>query len=166
MGTVLYSLLCFKPSPSTFETNNSYFGGTLCSENYLSATRYYQVEVNSWHLKKAPRLLRLSSLSMPTKTVLRWNKSPRRREVINHQSHWIKILIFRLLAFPNAKVSPPKRGDNDFMMRSNKLNSDKHLLHHLLKSNIDFHWETLWNEFTAIDRQGTGTVSRKDFMVS
>lgn len=67
-------------------------------------------------------------------------------------------------AFPNAKVSPPKRGDNDFMMRSNKLNSDKHLLHHLLKSNIDFHWETLWNEFTAIDRQGTGTVPRKDFM--
>lgn len=66
-------------------------------------------------------------------------------------------------AFPNAKVSPPKRGDNDFMMRSNKLNSDKHLLHHLLKSNIDFHWETLWREFTSIDRQGTGNVSRKDF---
>lgn len=69
-------------------------------------------------------------------------------------------------AFPNAKVSPPKRGDNDFMMRSNKLNSDKHLLHHLLKSNIDFHWETLWREFTSIDRQGTGNVSRKDFTVS
>ncbi|KAL9978672.1 hypothetical protein ACROYT_G016217 [Oculina patagonica] len=67
-------------------------------------------------------------------------------------------------AFPNAKVSPPKRGDNDFMMRSNKLNSDKHLLHHLLKSNIDCHWETLWNEFTSIDRQGTGTISRRDFM--
>lgn len=66
-------------------------------------------------------------------------------------------------AFPNAKVSPPKRGDNDFMMRSNKLNSDKHLLHHLLKSNIDFHWETLWREFTSIDQQGTGNVSRKDF---
>lgn len=68
-------------------------------------------------------------------------------------------------AFPNAKVSPPKRGDNDFMMRSNKLNSDKHLLHHLLKSNIDFHWETLWREFTSIDRQGTGNVSRKDFTI-
>lgn len=68
-------------------------------------------------------------------------------------------------AFPNAKVSPPKRGDNDFMMRSNKLNSDKHLLHHLLKSNIDKHWETLWSEFTSIDRQGTGCVSRNDFKV-
>jgi len=66
-------------------------------------------------------------------------------------------------AFPNAKVSPPKRGDNDFMMRSNKLNSDKHLLHHLLKSNIDRHWEALWNEFTSIDRQGTGNVSRNEF---
>lgn len=66
-------------------------------------------------------------------------------------------------AFPNAKVSPPKRGDNDFMMRSNKLNSDKHLLHHLLKTNIDQHWETLWKEFTSIDRQGSGTVSRNDF---
>lgn len=51
------------------------------------------------------------------------------------------------------------------MMRSNKLNSDKHLLHHLLKSNIDQHWETLWNEFVSIDRQGTGSVSRKDFKV-
>lgn len=49
------------------------------------------------------------------------------------------------------------------MMRSNKLNSDKHLLHHLLKSNIDHNWETLWNEFTSIDRQGTGNVSRNDF---
>lgn len=69
----------------------------------------------------------------------------------------------RSAAFPNAKVSPPKRGDNDFMMRSNKLNSDKHLLHHLLKSNIDKHWETLWSEFTSIDHQGTGCVSRNDF---
>lgn len=122
-------------------------------------------------LKRSPPPLSITSLfplhlSIAAKKVLRRNKPPGGREFNSHQYHGIKVLFFRLLAFPNAKVSPPKRGDNDFMMRSNKLNSDKHLLHHLLKSNIDFHWETLWNEFTAIDRQGTGTVSRKDFMVS
>ncbi|XP_032219247.2 EF-hand calcium-binding domain-containing protein 6 [Nematostella vectensis] len=66
-------------------------------------------------------------------------------------------------AFPNAKVSPPKRGDNDFMMRSNKLNSDVDMLFDQLKSKVDFHWDRLRGEFAAADPNNAGFVSREAF---
>lgn len=74
-------------------------------------------------------------------------------------------ICFSFKAFPNAKVSPPKRGDNDFMMRSNKLNSAVDMLFEQLKSKVDFHWEKLREQLSYLDPKGTGQVTRDDFKV-
>ena len=74
--------------------------------------------------------------------------------------------VFRCVsAFPNSKLSPPKRGDNDFMMRSNKLNSDVDMLYDQLKSKIDFYWERLHHEFVELDKSRSGTVRKDNFKV-
>ena len=39
-------------------------------------------------------------------------------------------------AFPSAKVSPPKKGDSDFMMRSRKLNCARDMIHDSLRSKV------------------------------
>ena len=66
-------------------------------------------------------------------------------------------------AYPNAKISPPKRGDSDFMMRSNKLNSDVDMLYDQLRSKVDLNWERLQMEFKALDPTGTGYVGKEEF---
>ena len=68
-------------------------------------------------------------------------------------------------AFPNSKVSPPKRGDKDFMMRSNKLNSALDMLYDQLKRMVDYHWEKLLDQFKRMDYDNCGTVKRADFKV-
>ena len=72
---------------------------------------------------------------------------------------------FLTLAFPNAKISPPKRGDCDFMMRSNKLNSALDILYDQLRSKIDLNWERLQLEFKSLDPGASGYVSKVDFKV-
>lgn len=69
------------------------------------------------------------------------------------------------LAYPNAKISPPKRGDSDFMMRSNKLNSAVDMLFDQLRSKVDLHWERLQTEFKSLDPGGSGHIGREDFKV-
>ncbi|XP_028399843.1 EF-hand calcium-binding domain-containing protein 6-like [Dendronephthya gigantea] len=66
-------------------------------------------------------------------------------------------------AYPNAKISPPKRGDSDFMMRSNKLNSDVDMLFDQLRSKVDLNWERLQAEFKSLDPGGSGCIGREDF---
>ena len=39
-------------------------------------------------------------------------------------------------AFPNAKVSPPKKGDSDMRMRSRKLNCAADMLQDALRSKV------------------------------
>lgn len=66
-------------------------------------------------------------------------------------------------SFPNAKISPPKRGDNDFMMRSRKLNCDADMLEDSLRAKVDYMWEDLRREFVDMDPYHTGYVSREEF---
>lgn len=44
----------------------------------------------------------------------------------------------RSAAFPNAKVVPPQRGDNDFMMRSRKLNCAADMLEDSLRAKVKY----------------------------
>lgn len=69
----------------------------------------------------------------------------------------------RSAAFPNAKVSPPKHGDADFMIRSRKLNCAADMIQDNLRSKIDYMWEDLRKEFVAMDPYGTGCVSKEEF---
>ncbi len=73
--------------------------------------------------------------------------------------------IFFTLAYPNAKISPPKRGDCDFMMRSNKLNSAVDMLYDQLRSKVDLNWERLQMEFKSLDPRGSGYVGKEQFKV-
>lgn len=66
-------------------------------------------------------------------------------------------------AFPNAKISPPKKGDSDFMVRSRKLNCAADMLQDGLRSKIDYMWEDLRREFIEMDPYGTGFVSTAEF---
>uniref|UniRef100_H2ZM26 EF-hand domain-containing protein n=1 Tax=Ciona savignyi TaxID=51511 RepID=H2ZM26_CIOSA len=66
-------------------------------------------------------------------------------------------------AFPNAKVAPPQRGDNDFMIRSRKLNCAADMLEDSLRAKVDYLWEDLRREFVEMDPYHTGFVSRDEF---
>ncbi len=46
------------------------------------------------------------------------------------------IPLHRSAAFPNAKLVPPQRGDNDFMMRSRKLNCASDMLEDSLRAKV------------------------------
>lgn len=66
-------------------------------------------------------------------------------------------------AFPNAKLSPPKRGDSDFLIRSRKLNCAADMLEDNLRSKVDYMWNDLRREFIDLDPYGTGFVSGEEF---
>ncbi|XP_063969621.1 EF-hand calcium-binding domain-containing protein 6-like [Lytechinus pictus] len=66
-------------------------------------------------------------------------------------------------AFPNAKLSPPKRGDSDFLIRSRKLNCAADMLEDNLRSKVDYMWDDLRKEFLNLDTYGTGFVSKEEF---
>ncbi|KAJ8023054.1 EF-hand calcium-binding domain-containing protein 6 [Holothuria leucospilota] len=69
----------------------------------------------------------------------------------------------RSAAFPNAKLSPPKRGDSDFLIRSRKLNCAADMLEDNLRSKVDYRWDDLRKEFLELDRFGTGFISQEEF---
>ncbi|KAI8521540.1 hypothetical protein Bbelb_012940 [Branchiostoma belcheri] len=66
-------------------------------------------------------------------------------------------------SFPNAKISPPKRGDNDCMIRSRKLNCAADMLEDNLRAKVDYMWDELRKEFLEMDVYHTGFVSREEF---
>lgn len=66
-------------------------------------------------------------------------------------------------AFPNAKLVPPQRGDNDFMMRSRKLNCAADMLEDSLRAKVEYMWEDLRRDFIDMDPYKTGFVSRSEF---
>nr|XP_014353279.1 PREDICTED: EF-hand calcium-binding domain-containing protein 6-like [Latimeria chalumnae] len=65
--------------------------------------------------------------------------------------------------FPNAKVSPPKKGDGNFQIRSRKLNSDSDILVDRLRAKVDYLWDDLRKEFLELDPYNTGFVSKEEF---
>lgn len=66
-------------------------------------------------------------------------------------------------AYPNAKLAPPQRGDNDYMMKSRKLNCAADMLEDNLRAKIEYLWEDLRRDFIEMDPYKTGMVSREEF---
>ncbi|XP_029442190.1 EF-hand calcium-binding domain-containing protein 6-like [Rhinatrema bivittatum] len=65
--------------------------------------------------------------------------------------------------FPNAKISPPKKGDSDFKIRSKKLNCDSDILVDRVRAKVELFWDDLKREFEELDPYHTGFVSKEEF---
>ncbi|XP_044146300.1 EF-hand calcium-binding domain-containing protein 6-like isoform X1 [Bufo gargarizans] len=65
--------------------------------------------------------------------------------------------------YPNAKISPPKKGDGDFKIRSKKLNCDSDILIDNVRAKVEYLWDDLRREFEDLDPYGTGFVSKEEF---
>ncbi|KAE8629793.1 hypothetical protein XENTR_v10000593 [Xenopus tropicalis] len=65
--------------------------------------------------------------------------------------------------YPNAKISPPKKGDGDFKIRSKKLNCDSDILIDSVRAKVEYLWDDLQREFVDLDPYRTGFVSKEEF---
>ncbi|KAG8453698.1 hypothetical protein GDO86_000361 [Hymenochirus boettgeri] len=65
--------------------------------------------------------------------------------------------------YPNAKISPPKKGDGDFKIRSKKLNCDSDILIDRVRAKVEYLWDDLQKEFVDLDPYHTGFVSKEEF---
>lgn len=65
--------------------------------------------------------------------------------------------------YPNAKISPPKKGDGDFKIRSKKLNCDSDILIDNVRAKVEYLWDDLRREFEDLDPYHTGFVSKEEF---
>ncbi|XP_068124872.1 EF-hand calcium-binding domain-containing protein 6-like [Hyperolius riggenbachi] len=65
--------------------------------------------------------------------------------------------------YPNAKISPPKKGDGNFLVRSNKLNCDSDILIDNVRAKVEYLWDDLRKEFEDLDPYRTGFVSKEEF---
>ncbi|KAM4708958.1 EF-hand calcium-binding domain-containing protein 6-like [Discoglossus pictus] len=65
--------------------------------------------------------------------------------------------------YPNAKISPPKKGDGDFLIRSNRLNSDSDILVNSVRAKVEYLWDDLHREFEDLDPYRTGFISKEEF---
>ncbi|KAF4118911.1 EF-hand calcium-binding domain-containing protein 6 isoform X1 [Onychostoma macrolepis] len=65
--------------------------------------------------------------------------------------------------YPNAKHNPPKRGDNDFMRLSKRLNCVSDILVDALRAKVELSVSELWTEFSEMDFSGAGFVSSDEF---
>ncbi|KAM4035111.1 EF-hand calcium-binding domain-containing protein 6-like isoform 2-T2 [Anomaloglossus baeobatrachus] len=66
--------------------------------------------------------------------------------------------------FPNAKISPPVRGDVDCHIRSLKLNSDTKIIANFLQTKVKLLLDDLWVQFKELDSQNSGYVTREEFL--
>ncbi|XP_066457517.1 EF-hand calcium-binding domain-containing protein 6-like isoform X2 [Eleutherodactylus coqui] len=66
--------------------------------------------------------------------------------------------------FPNAKISPPVRGDVDGLIRSLKLNSDTKIIANILQMKVKLHLDDLWLQFKALDPLNSGYITREEFL--
>ncbi|KAM4810047.1 EF-hand calcium-binding domain-containing protein 6-like [Rhinophrynus dorsalis] len=65
--------------------------------------------------------------------------------------------------YPNAKISPPKKGDGNFKIRSKKLNCDSDILVDSVRAKVEYLLEDLHREFEDLDPYHTGFVSKEEF---
>uniref|UniRef100_A0A452HGW1 EF-hand domain-containing protein n=1 Tax=Gopherus agassizii TaxID=38772 RepID=A0A452HGW1_9SAUR len=65
--------------------------------------------------------------------------------------------------FPNAKISPPRKGDNNFRLFSKKLSCDSDILVDRVRAKVEYLWDDLKKEFEELDPYHTGFVSKKEF---
>ncbi|XP_073418289.1 EF-hand calcium-binding domain-containing protein 6-like [Dendrobates tinctorius] len=66
--------------------------------------------------------------------------------------------------FPNAKISPPVRGDVDCLIRSLKLNSDTKIIANFLQTKMKLLLDDLWVQFKELDPQNSGFITREEFL--
>ncbi|KAG8548553.1 hypothetical protein GDO81_024985 [Engystomops pustulosus] len=66
--------------------------------------------------------------------------------------------------FPNAKISPPVRGDGDCLIRSLKLNSDTRIIANFLQTKVMLLLDDLWIQFKELDPKNSGSVTREEFL--
>ncbi|XP_005282043.2 EF-hand calcium-binding domain-containing protein 6-like isoform X2 [Chrysemys picta bellii] len=67
------------------------------------------------------------------------------------------------LCFPNAKISPPRKGDNNFRLCSKKLSCDSDILVDRVRAKVEYLWDDLKKEFEELDPYHTGFVSKEEF---
>ncbi|KAG2465474.1 EFCB6 protein, partial [Polypterus senegalus] len=65
--------------------------------------------------------------------------------------------------FPNAKISPPKKGDDNFRLRSKKLNCASDILVDSVRAKVEYLLDDLQKEFEDLDPFHTGFVSKAEF---
>ncbi|XP_029115115.1 EF-hand calcium-binding domain-containing protein 6 [Scleropages formosus] len=65
--------------------------------------------------------------------------------------------------FPNAKVCPPRTGDEDRRKRSRRLNCVSDILVDAVRAKVELLCHQLWAEFRELDPYGTGFVSQEEF---
>ncbi|CAH1794326.1 unnamed protein product [Owenia fusiformis] len=144
----------------------------------LLTTKYEQVErefqdIDEWNSKRLnqetaykllqrfnldPEISRGEVRSLWKTLITNKDKSLNFQEFTRHFGFSLKSA-----AYPNAKLSPPKKGDVDFQIRSRKLNCAADMLHDNLKSKIDYMWEDLHKEFTEMDPYKTCYISKDEF---
>ncbi|XP_057297699.1 EF-hand calcium-binding domain-containing protein 6-like [Hydractinia symbiolongicarpus] len=66
-------------------------------------------------------------------------------------------------AFPNAKTRPPVKGDVDFRMQSNHLNSSRDLIRNYVKTSLEANYTKLMEKFFETDHNKPGYVSADEF---
>ncbi|XP_077114149.1 EF-hand calcium-binding domain-containing protein 6-like isoform X2 [Ranitomeya variabilis] len=66
--------------------------------------------------------------------------------------------------FPNAKISPPVRGDVDCLIRSLKLNSDTKIIANFLQTKVKLLIDDLWVQFKELDPQNSGFITGEEFL--
>eukprot|EP00795_Rhopilema_esculentum_P012732 gene12732-3457_t len=142
----------------------------VVKQNYQEIEREFQ-ELDELNSKKLNpdlliKLLRKFGLNLSKNEVKRlWDTL-----ITDHKGYlefmqFVRHFSFRLksAAFPNSKISPPKRGDSDFKLRSKKLNSAYDMIEDNLRSKVDQHWEALQKHFHDIDTLKTGFVTKEQF---
>ncbi|XP_075786420.1 EF-hand calcium-binding domain-containing protein 6-like isoform X4 [Pelodiscus sinensis] len=65
--------------------------------------------------------------------------------------------------FPNAKINPPRKGDNNFRLRSKKLSCDSDILVDRVRAKVEYFWDDLQKEFEELDPNHTGFISKEEF---
>lgn len=65
--------------------------------------------------------------------------------------------------YPNAKHNPPKRGDADFILTSNRLYGDSVLVRGTVLNAIKSKWNELRREFSELDPYRTSFVQSDEF---
>lgn len=109
-------------------------------------------------LKITPPISREEIDLLWSKLILKDNKKLEYWQFVRHFGYSKKSA-----AYANAKVAPPKRGDNDMMLTSNKLGRDSILIRGSVQNKLILQFGVLKRSFAEIDPYNTNYVLRDEF---
>ena len=72
-------------------------------------------------------------------------------------------IVFRDASYPNAKIAPPRKGDDDLNRRSNKLNGVQYFLKTEIATAVEIKYEEFQERFLSLDPFRTGFISAAEF---